>query len=141
MVLASGQNIVIAECRRLDWNGIELARFPAAFRPINVVALQISVRRWRPNEIDERLLPWPARNSLQPGRRCGWKHVVSNNGDRWAIVALYLPDCSLGQGEESNGFNPVVVCLLPFDAAIYKAGSHVGVHANFSGHPLNIRAC
>ena len=142
MVLASWQNIVIAECRRLDWDGIELPRFaPTVFRPINVVALQISVRHWRPNQIDERLLPLPAGNSLQPRWCCGWKNVVSHKGDRWAIVALDLPHCALRLCEESNCFNPVVVCLLPFDGAIYKTGSHIGVHRNFSGDPLNIRAC
>src|SRR5262252_468585 len=109
MVLVSGENIIIAVCRGFDRNRVELLRFPAVFRPINVIASKISVRGWRPNQIDERFLPRPARNSLQPGGCCGWKHVMSHDGNDRAIVASDLPRCSLPLGYESNDFNPVVV--------------------------------
>src|SRR5689334_14550372 len=66
---------------------------------------------------------------------------MRNDGDHWAVVALDLPRCSLRLRDEGNDFNPVVVCLLPFDGAIDKAGRRIGAHRNFSGDGLTIRAC
>ena len=85
---------------------------------VNVVPIEVRVRHWRPDQIDEWLLPRPGKHRLQPCGHGGREDIVGKDLQFGRVLALNF-NCGLSRGLDRAYHHPSVeVCFLPLESLV-----------------------